>query len=156
MALYTVNHLLHCLVRPSPYASWKTSIRKTRSLRLHRNAFTTLAIRSTIIRIERMKRHGRKTSTIVSTQATHCFTLHPLLIRWLRTVHCLEDLVQEVMCKADVSPYTSRWYAKDPRPTGNSDIAHECVNWDLLRAEFKKRHVNPWEPGMIVHPIFGK
>lgn len=59
------------------------------------------------------------------------------------------------MCKADMSPYTSRWYAKDPRPTGNSDIEHECVNWDLIRGAFKERHVDVWKPGNIVHPIFG-
>ncbi|KAG5982194.1 hypothetical protein E4U55_002212 [Claviceps digitariae] len=70
-------------------------------------------------------------------------------------MHCLEDLVQEVICHADTAPYTTRWYQKDPRPTGNSDIAHECVNWDLLKAELKRKHVDPWEPGLLVHPVFG-
>lgn len=72
------------------------------------------------------------------------------------SVHCLEDLVQEVICHADTAPYTTRWYQKDPRPTGNSDILHECVNWDMLKDEFKRKHVNPWEPGLLVHPVFGK
>ncbi|KAG5933338.1 hypothetical protein E4U60_004520 [Claviceps pazoutovae] len=53
------------------------------------------------------------------------------------------------------APYTTRWYQKDPRPTGNSDILHECVNWDMLKEEFKRKHVNPWEPGLLVHPVFG-
>ncbi|KAH7401406.1 hypothetical protein BKA66DRAFT_565048 [Pyrenochaeta sp. MPI-SDFR-AT-0127] len=70
-------------------------------------------------------------------------------------MHCLEDLVQEVICHADVAPYTTRWYQKDPRPTGNSDIAHSCVNWDLLKSELRRKHVNPWEPGLLVHPVFG-
>ncbi|KAG6015465.1 hypothetical protein E4U54_003446 [Claviceps lovelessii] len=70
-------------------------------------------------------------------------------------MHCLEDLVQEVICHADTAPYTTRWYQKDPRPTGNSDIAHECVNWDMLKAELKRKHVNPWEPGLLIHPVFG-
>ncbi|KAG6129635.1 hypothetical protein E4U38_004993 [Claviceps purpurea] len=70
-------------------------------------------------------------------------------------MHCLEDLVQEVLCHADTAPYTTRWYQKDPRPTGNGNIAHECVNWDMLAAEFKRKHVNPWEPGLLIHPILG-
>ncbi|KAG5956814.1 hypothetical protein E4U57_002277 [Claviceps arundinis] len=70
-------------------------------------------------------------------------------------MHCLEDLVQEVICHADTAPYTTRWYQKDPRPTGNSDILHECVNWDMLKEELKRKHVNPWEPGLLVHPVFG-
>ncbi|KAH8760430.1 hypothetical protein F5883DRAFT_425683, partial [Diaporthe sp. PMI_573] len=70
-------------------------------------------------------------------------------------MHCIEDLVQQVICHADTAPYTSRWYARDPRPTGNSDIAHECVNWDMLKGELRRRHVDPWQPGLLVHPFLG-
>ncbi|KAG6005654.1 hypothetical protein E4U21_007770 [Claviceps maximensis] len=71
-------------------------------------------------------------------------------------MHCFEDLIQQAMCHGDTAPYTTLWHKKDPRPTGRSDIAHECVNWDMLTAELKRKHVDPWEPGLLIHPEFGK
>lgn len=57
------------------------------------------------------------------------------------------------MCKGDESPLTMRWLDDVPKPNGNSDIAHECVNWDLLMEEFARIYV---PPSVFVHPKFGE
>lgn len=60
------------------------------------------------------------------------------------------------MCKADEAPLTMRWLENSVLPTGNRTIEHECVNWDHLMKEMARIHVDPFEPGMFVHPKLGK
>jgi len=60
------------------------------------------------------------------------------------------------MCKVDETPLTLRWLDNTPLPTGNRSIAHECVNWDRITQGLEKFKVDPFEPGVFVHPKFGE
>lgn len=70
-------------------------------------------------------------------------------------VHCLEMVIEGVMCKADETPLTLRWLDNTPLPTGNRSIEHECVNWDRITEGLEKYKVDPFVPGVFVHPKFG-
>lgn len=59
------------------------------------------------------------------------------------------------MCKADETPLTMFWFNASILPGGNRTIAHECVNWDRLLEGMEKIKVDPFEPGLLVHPKFG-
>ncbi|KAJ4291991.1 hypothetical protein N0V90_009890 [Kalmusia sp. IMI 367209] len=71
------------------------------------------------------------------------------------SLHCLQMLVEAVMCKADETPLTMIWFNESILPGGNRTIAHECVNWDRLLEGMEKNKVDPFEPGLLVHPKFG-
>ncbi|PVH95183.1 hypothetical protein DM02DRAFT_691290 [Periconia macrospinosa] len=70
-------------------------------------------------------------------------------------LHCLEMIIEGIMCKADETPLTLRWLDNTPLPTGNRSIAHECVNWDRLTEGLEKYKVDPFVPNVFVHPKFG-
>jgi len=65
-------------------------------------------------------------------------------------------LLTLVMCKADTNPETLHWVEENRFPLGNRDSPHECVNWDLLMNGMKKSRVDPFKPGVLIHPKFGK
>ncbi|AEO59550.1 hypothetical protein MYCTH_2307937 [Thermothelomyces thermophilus ATCC 42464] len=71
------------------------------------------------------------------------------------SLHCLQMLVEAIMCKADETPLTMIWFDNSILPGGNRTIAHECVNWDRLIEGMEKVKVDPFEPGLLVHPKFG-
>ncbi|PVH95181.1 hypothetical protein DM02DRAFT_691275 [Periconia macrospinosa] len=52
-------------------------------------------------------------------------------------------------------PETLRWVEQSRFPLGNRTSPHECVNWDALMSEMKKHRVDPFKPGVLVHPKFG-
>ncbi|KAF2803866.1 uncharacterized protein BDZ99DRAFT_164503 [Mytilinidion resinicola] len=70
-------------------------------------------------------------------------------------LHCLQMLMNVVMCKADADPETLRWVEESKFPLGNRTSPHECVNWDTLREGTKRSRVDPFAPGVLVHPKFG-
>jgi hypothetical protein len=70
-------------------------------------------------------------------------------------VHCLQMMVEQVMCKADETPLTMYWFNESILPGGNRTIPHECVNWDRLLEGMEKNKVDPFTPGLLVHPKFG-
>lgn len=59
------------------------------------------------------------------------------------------------MCKVDETPLTLFWFENSILPGGNRTIAHECVNWDRLIEGMEKVKVDPFEPGVLIHPKFG-
>ncbi len=61
-------------------------------------------------------------------------------------------LVEAIMCKADETPLTMIWFDNSILPGGNRTIAHECVNWNALIDGMEKIKVDPFEPGVLVHP----
>jgi hypothetical protein len=64
-------------------------------------------------------------------------------------------LVEAIMCKADETPLTMIWFDNSILPGGNRTVAHECVNWDRLLEGMDEIKVDPFEPGVLVHPKFG-
>lgn len=46
-----------------------------------------------------------------------------------------------------------RWLDDTPKPNGDPEIAHECVDWDLLMKELRSKHV---DASVFVHPKFGE
>ncbi|KAI9786816.1 MAG: hypothetical protein M1839_005047 [Geoglossum umbratile] len=70
-------------------------------------------------------------------------------------VHCLDALRQAAMCHGDAAPITMRWGKSQPIPLANSSSPHECVDWSALTSWAAERHVNPFEPGLVVHPTLG-
>lgn len=64
-------------------------------------------------------------------------------------------LVEAIMCKADETPLTMIWFDNSILPGGNRTIAHECVNFDALLKGMDEIKVDPFEPGVLVHPKFG-
>ncbi|SMR62120.1 unnamed protein product [Zymoseptoria tritici ST99CH_1E4] len=71
-------------------------------------------------------------------------------------LHCIHMLADSVMCNADVVPVPIVWRANTPMPTGDFNVAHECVDWDLLHEGMLEKRIDPWEKGTFVHPIFGE
>ncbi|KAK8014235.1 hypothetical protein PG990_007531 [Apiospora arundinis] len=70
-------------------------------------------------------------------------------------LHCLGMLVEAIMCKADETPLTMFWFDESIMPGGNRTIAHECVNWDRLLEGMEANKVDPFTPGLLVHPKHG-
>lgn len=70
-------------------------------------------------------------------------------------VHCLQMLVEVVMCKVDETPLTMIWFDESILPGGNRTITHECKNWDTLIEGMEEVKVDPFEPGLLVHPKYG-
>ncbi|KAI1270552.1 hypothetical protein F5Y18DRAFT_422047 [Xylariaceae sp. FL1019] len=71
------------------------------------------------------------------------------------SLHCLQMLVEVTMCKADETPLTMYWFDESILPGGNRTIAHECKNWDTLIEGMEKVKVDPFTPGLLVHPKYG-
>ncbi|KAI1742668.1 hypothetical protein F4680DRAFT_445705 [Xylaria scruposa] len=71
------------------------------------------------------------------------------------SLHCLQMLVEVVMCKADETPLTMIWFDESILPGGNRTIAHECKNWDMLIKGMEQVKVDPFTPGLLVHPKYG-
>ncbi|KAI8243124.1 Oxidase ustYa [Colletotrichum sp. SAR 10_96] len=53
--------------------------------------------------------------------------------------HCIDELRQAVMCRADVTVLTSDWIDWHPKPWLNFNVEHECVNWDKV-FQWSKEH----------------
>lgn len=70
-------------------------------------------------------------------------------------VHCLQMLIEQTMCKADETPLTMYWFDESILPGGNRTIAHECVNWERLLEGMEKNKIDPFTPGLLVHPKYG-
>ncbi|KAF2457888.1 hypothetical protein BDY21DRAFT_18614 [Lineolata rhizophorae] len=69
--------------------------------------------------------------------------------------HCLDTIRQAIMCQGDTSLITFRWGHEQPVPLGNFSSPHQCRDWEALDAWNAERHVNVFEPGLVVHPQLG-
>ncbi|KAF2838635.1 hypothetical protein M501DRAFT_934469, partial [Patellaria atrata CBS 101060] len=74
----------------------------------------------------------------------------------LHNMHCLDFLRKAAMCHGDTSPLVYKWDYNHPVPVGDMEYEHECVDWDSINKWAIQRMVDPYEPGAVVHPIFGK
>ncbi|KAL3293733.1 tat pathway signal sequence [Colletotrichum asianum] len=68
--------------------------------------------------------------------------------------HCIDELRQAVMCRADVTVLTSDWIDWHPKPWLNFNVEHECVNWDNV-FQWSKEHWYDIKKANLVHPHFG-
>ncbi|KAK9418930.1 hypothetical protein SUNI508_07702 [Seiridium unicorne] len=71
------------------------------------------------------------------------------------TEHCLDWLRQYVMCNADTTLIPVHWSAKSPRPVALDWGNHQCVNWDNIEEWMADHAFDPFEPGLLMHPVFG-
>ena len=60
------------------------------------------------------------------------------------------------MCQGDTSLLTMRWGKQQAIPLANFSSPHQCVDWDRLDAWAQERSVDVFQPGMLVHPKFGR
>ncbi|KAJ2899216.1 hypothetical protein MKZ38_003359 [Zalerion maritima] len=70
-------------------------------------------------------------------------------------LHCLDTLRQAIQCQGDSSLVTFRWGQSQPIPLGNFSSAHTCVDWERLEEYNKARHVDVFQEGLVVHPVYG-
>jgi len=68
--------------------------------------------------------------------------------------HCLDYLLQAAMCHGDVGFMTYHWDMAQPRPFWKA-AEHTCINWDSLHHWVAERRAPVYEPGLLIHPIFG-
>lgn len=45
---------------------------------------------------------------------------------------------------------------RDPKPVSQGRGKHTCVNWDSIFDWVKENSFDPFEPGILMHPIFGE
>ena len=64
-------------------------------------------------------------------------------------------LVEAIICNADSTPLTMIWFDNSILPGGNRTGPHECVNFERLLEGMDEIKVDPFEPGLLVHPKFG-
>ncbi|KAF6234052.1 hypothetical protein HO173_007882 [Letharia columbiana] len=69
--------------------------------------------------------------------------------------HCIDNLRQNLMCKADVSLLTFDWVSNDRAPKPNFDIQHECKNWESIDAWAEDHAFNIFDETILVHPTLG-
>ncbi|KAK0663417.1 hypothetical protein QBC41DRAFT_234617, partial [Cercophora samala] len=70
--------------------------------------------------------------------------------------HCLDWLRQYVMCNADTTLMPARWTANSPKPAVLDWGNHQCVVWDDIENWMAARAFDPYAPGVLMHPRFGK
>lgn len=58
------------------------------------------------------------------------------------------------MCHGDVGMVPYSW-ANDSKKPKASAIAHQCIDFDRLAEWTAERTINMYEPGLLVHPIYG-
>ncbi|KJZ71683.1 hypothetical protein HIM_08921 [Hirsutella minnesotensis 3608] len=71
------------------------------------------------------------------------------------TEHCLDWLRQYVQCNADTTLIPIRWSADSPGPVAQDSGKHQCVVWEDVYDRMAERSFDPFQPGLLVHPIFG-
>ncbi|KAF2162361.1 hypothetical protein M409DRAFT_27366 [Zasmidium cellare ATCC 36951] len=71
------------------------------------------------------------------------------------TEHCLDWLRQSIQCNGDPTLLLYHWGTEHPLPLAKDDGKHQCVDWDHLREWVDQRTFNMFEPGLLVHPIYG-
>ena len=70
--------------------------------------------------------------------------------------HCLDNIRQLVMCKADISLQTYDWVDNNPRPFANFKIEHECVNFEAINDWSRLHSFDVFDGEILRHPTLGK
>ncbi|TLS29005.1 hypothetical protein PpBr36_02070 [Pyricularia pennisetigena] len=68
--------------------------------------------------------------------------------------HCIDELRQAIMCRADVTVLTSDWVDWHTKPWLNFNVHHECVDWDSI-FRWSKDNWFDIKKANMVHPHFG-
>ncbi|GKZ68231.1 hypothetical protein AnigIFM50267_002859 [Aspergillus niger] len=66
-------------------------------------------------------------------------------------LHCVKRLHMYI--------YAEHYYAglsDDANPVASDDGNHQCADWSQVEEWMAERSFDPFEPGLLVHPIFGK
>ncbi|KAM0802501.1 hypothetical protein BDR22DRAFT_887289 [Usnea florida] len=69
--------------------------------------------------------------------------------------HCIENLRQNLMCKADVSLETFDWVDNNRAPQPHFDIEHECKNWESIDGWARDHAFDIFNEKTLVHPTLG-
>jgi hypothetical protein len=69
--------------------------------------------------------------------------------------HCLNDLVQNIQCRADTTPKFFEWETERIKPTivPNYHIARTCVDLDYFKDSLKDRVVSHSEMRRLKNPL---
>lgn len=74
---------------------------------------------------------------------------------WTHLEHCMEDLRQTIMCKADFSLLTYDWIPNYRKPWPNFKMDHECVDWKAFDDWAGERSFSLFDQKSLVHPELG-
>ncbi|KAK3679963.1 hypothetical protein LTR78_000340 [Recurvomyces mirabilis] len=70
--------------------------------------------------------------------------------------HCIDQLRQEVTCKADVTLIGFEWVPNNTDPSPVFQGWHECKNFEAIDAWAKGRRFDIFEDELLVHPTLGR
>ncbi|KAI1203434.1 hypothetical protein F5X97DRAFT_340617 [Nemania serpens] len=71
------------------------------------------------------------------------------------TEHCLDWLRQYVQCHADPTLSPIHWTTVDGIPVSKDVGNRMCVSWGPFEEWMAEHSFDPFEPGLLVHPLFG-
>ncbi|PYH44198.1 oxidase ustYa family protein [Aspergillus saccharolyticus JOP 1030-1] len=69
--------------------------------------------------------------------------------------HCIDNLRQNIMCKADVALLTFTWDPNDRAPKPNFVVEHECANWEMMDNWAEEHAFDIFDETTLVHPTLG-
>ncbi|PWY68020.1 hypothetical protein BO94DRAFT_478610 [Aspergillus sclerotioniger CBS 115572] len=69
--------------------------------------------------------------------------------------HCVDNLRQNIMCKADVALLTFSWDPDDRAPKPNFVVEHECANWDKMDKWAEEHKFDIFDETTLIHPTLG-
>ncbi|PYI09312.1 hypothetical protein BO78DRAFT_405066 [Aspergillus sclerotiicarbonarius CBS 121057] len=69
--------------------------------------------------------------------------------------HCVDNLRQNIMCKADVALLTFSWDPDDRAPKPNFVVEHECANWDKVDKWAEDHKFDIFDETTLIHPTLG-
>ncbi|KAI0446906.1 hypothetical protein F4803DRAFT_546758 [Xylaria telfairii] len=111
--------------------------------------FVTLAVYHGLHCVQRLHHYIYKDHYYGNLTDWEMFTLKR------HTEHCLDWLRQYLQCNVDTTLIPIRWNADTPGPVSKDLGKHQCVAWEPVEEWADKHTFNPFEPGLVVHPIFG-
>ncbi|GLA24466.1 hypothetical protein AnigIFM63326_000513 [Aspergillus niger] len=69
--------------------------------------------------------------------------------------HCIDNLRQNIMCKADIALLTFTWDPTDRAPKPNFVVEHECANWDKVDKWAEEHRFDIFDETALIHPTLG-
>ncbi|GKZ68965.1 hypothetical protein AnigIFM60653_011613 [Aspergillus niger] len=69
--------------------------------------------------------------------------------------HCIDNLRQNIMCKADIALLTFTWDPTDRAPKPNFVVEHECANWDKVDKWAEEHRFDIFDETTLIHPTLG-
>ncbi|GKZ47357.1 hypothetical protein AbraIFM66951_010717 [Aspergillus brasiliensis] len=69
--------------------------------------------------------------------------------------HCIDNLRQNIMCKADIALLTFTWDPSDRAPKPNFVVEHECTNWEKVDKWAEEHRFDIFDESTLIHPTLG-